>query len=334
MSTNIDLSLRDHDGATAAFRAQVNGHSDVTAYLQSLGCSGEIPGLADGTHQSPVYSQPNKAKKTANLSTDRPARSPEYVEVDFTKVTSQSSTPKVMRQQSSAAERLNYLLDEMPSGPIARSQTLPHRLRAGGVGSNRGDVRRLIRQELEAAFSSPYEEPVKQSTNSAPQSFCSFSAGPSLQELQGMMRQEIEKYKSDINPTAAATSDHTYSALEEDPYSTLEELGIAPRPPAPAPATKGDPSKVPLLPPRNQHMMLAALSGNTSVETNEQNDGQTDDRTKLTLKGRPSGNTALRFVEASISFNKTFLPQSDPIFLISYSLGCCKQTCSHFDSAQ
>ena len=301
MSANIDLSLRDHDGTTAAFRAQVNGHSDVTAYLQSLGCSGEIPGPTDGT---PVYSQPNKAKKTANLSTDKPSRSPEYVEVDFSKVTSQASKPKVVRQQSAASERFNALLDEMPSGPIARSQTLPHRLRAGGVGSNRGDVRRLIRQELEAAFNSPYEEPVKQSTNSAPQSFCGFSAGPSLQELQGMMRQEIEKYKSDINPTAAASTDHTYSALEEDPYSTLEELGIAPKAPAPTPPSKGDPtvsdpSKVPLLPPRNQHMMLGVLSENPSVEKGAQNGGQTDGRTGLTLKGRASGNAALRFVETS-----------------------------------
>ena len=298
VSVGIDMSARDHDGTTAAFRAQINGHNDVTDYLRSLGCSDEMFELVDAARQPPIYSQPNKAKKTTNQNKTKPSKEPNYVDVDFSEITTSSLTSvptTVTRHQSSASERPVSGLGELLARPVSRSQTLPLRIHGSGVGTRRSVVRRVIRQELEAAFSSPYEEPVKQ-PDVTPELFSACTTGPSLEELRGLMRQEIEKYKNEILPLAAAPGpvDHTYASVEEDPYSTLEEL-VNDMPAAPAPEP---PRKVPPLPPRNQHMVHAGIPTDIPVEEDED---EPDVTRTLNLKSSASTNAGLRFVEMSLT---------------------------------
>ena len=132
-----------------------------------------------------------------------------------------------------------------------------------------------------------------------PELFSAANAGPTVevQELRALMRQEIEKYKNHLLPPAAAPApaNHTYASVEEDPYSTLEELSDIPATQAPEP-----PGKVPPLPPRNQHMMLAALPSDPlvikedDVDEDEGNQAEPELSSMVKLKSSASSNAALR----------------------------------------
>ncbi|KAK2187367.1 hypothetical protein NP493_168g03000 [Ridgeia piscesae] len=299
LSAGIDLSARDHDGTTAAFRAHINGHEDITSFLRTLGCTDDMFDVPDNKPEPPVYSQPNKAKKTKNPDKSKPAKEPNYVDVDFSQIHTppQSAAPTVARHQSAASDRTSTVFEQLQAKPMRRSQTLPMRVHGPGFSSKPSVVRRVIRQELEAAFSSPYEEPVKARADTS-ELFSAASAGPTLQvqELRALMRQEIEKYKNDQLPPAAAPApaNHTYASMDEDPYATLEELSDIPATQAPEP-----PGKVPPLPPRNQHMMLAALPSDPLVikedvdDDDEGNQAEPELASMVMLKSSASANAAL-----------------------------------------
>ena len=264
-----DIHARDKDGTTPAFRAQVNGYPQLSDYFCQLGEEEELlevldkaigAGINDGYTDSaePLYAEVNKAVKqprSDNKGPDfqayaapplppKPKEGPGLTNGGHQKVlVRQRSAPQPQPRQRPQSDFVTTSTQPV-SDP--RSATMPN---VRNKAARRGDIRRLIRREIEAAFSD-YQIPENSQGQDVLES--AVDAGIGMQTLTGLMREELLRYKmeqegsvlkADVPSATSRTPSVRESGDYEDIYNTIKNL-----PPPPAPPT----AAAPPLPPRNE----------------------------------------------------------------------------------
>ena len=177
--------------------------------------------ILNQNENEPLYSTVNKTTKTSS-SPQKP-----LVKSSSDKTLLEKHVPAPNRQASLPAGKSRKSTD------ASRSQTLPVRFKEARLSR----IRRVIRSELEAAFSD-YEQPIGAAGPTSPDEETEIlMAGVGVQTMTKLMREEIQKYKDNIISPSGGSLQRRSPSIDvdndvyEDHYQTLDQFGVAPTPP-------------------------------------------------------------------------------------------------------
>lgn len=298
----INPNLRDKDGTSAAFRADINGYHDVVCYLCQTGEEDELlnvdPAYEGRPPPEPVEAIYAKVDKSRKKPPAKVTKKPVVPEDDYLT----SKAPKVAVKS-----------DTRPVSEILMSSGRPWDSLPGRIKKDpKMTVRRLIRKELLEALKEnfgleddgdgsdeddepDYERPLSFRKDSKDAAAGSATSGVGMDTLKGIMREEAIKFIRDSNMSAATLprtaadqdkkdSDRVMSPLAksmslpngkqddndyDDLYETVRHLQKAPRPAVMKASVEVEddiPAAPPPLPPRNADMALLFTDGGKSPE--------------------------------------------------------------------
>lgn len=299
VDAGMDINVRDQDGTTATFRAQINGHEEVVKYMCQHGSEDELLNVEEEfdfatdmqAFEEPLYSTVQKLTPNKSVSASEGNLSlknePVYAKPNKMKNQTKSvSTPD--KTQPNLADSLQF-----KQTSAQRSKTLP--IRGKNIGYT--TIRRMLRREFQRAFTveddymNPQQLLNSEETISGDMNIKLGDDKIGSNTMQGLIRDELDKFRREnlkVNNQPVAL--HTVVPVDErvkqshgyedvDLYASIASLPPPPAPPTPSTAT------IPPLPPRNPPQLLNAM-GNKDFNDNSFMSG-------MTLSTRESSNAAL-----------------------------------------
>ena len=233
MEHGIDVNLRDKDGTSAAFRAQVNGHENVVSAICETGDEDELMNIYErvdgiGSGKAPMVPNPNDVYAVPNKGKH-----------------AKGGIPRSMSLGGEAAPPPTVSDDPKYTQTLPAHNRMPKHVRLESI---RNVIQSVMNED-------DYMKP-EGATDDLPGCHDPLE-GIGRNTLRGVLREELDRYRQQLYPKEALATvvpvkktfgDGTY----EDLYASIGQFGPAPIPPdTPGSQSQSAPVVGPPLPPRN-----------------------------------------------------------------------------------
>ena len=212
LDEKCDLTLRDKDGTTAAFRAKTEGHNYIAELLVRVGGS-HLLNIEDQPPTPTIQPAQPKVFQFENIKpNESPSKITKHDKPETVDGTDNAQYGKVLPRQHSTPE-MGMQFPAADGTEAKRRNTLPAKPQP--VARHKS-IRRMIREQLEVAFNEPlYETPVTpgdEDTNDKPQPKKKMEFGFGMETLKGILKEEILKYKVQME---SEDKDDLYESLDD-----------------------------------------------------------------------------------------------------------------------